>query len=83
MNLEKGKKSNFLNLNSFIYQDSKEFEAAIASQRTKQKELIGQLKIQLEELENYAYEMGEAGLPQSIIMEKQRAIIGMLRKKKN
>lgn len=42
----------------------------------KQKELIGQLKIQLEELENYAYEMGEAGLPQNVIMEKQKVIIG-------
>lgn len=42
----------------------------------KQKELIGQLKLQLEELESYAYEMGEAGLPQSVIMEKQKTIIG-------
>lgn len=60
----------------FSFQDSKEFEAAIAAQRMKQKELIGQLKVQLEELENYAYEMGEAGLPQNVIMEKQKVIIG-------
>ncbi|KAK6620145.1 hypothetical protein RUM44_006545 [Polyplax serrata] len=66
-----------------LHQDSKEFEAAIAAQRMKQKELIGQLKVQLEELENYAYEMGEAGLPQNVIMEKQKVIIDELKDKLN
>lgn len=47
------------------------------AQRTKQKELITQLKNQLEDLEKYAYETGEAGLPQSVVMERQRVIIGM------
>ena len=35
------------------------------------------LKQQLEDLESYAYETGKAGLPQSIVMEKQKVIIGM------
>jgi hypothetical protein len=46
------------------------------AQRAKQKELISQLKNQLEDLEKYAYETGEAGLPQSVVMERQRVIIG-------
>lgn len=45
-------------------------------QREKQKNLITQLKFQLEELESYAYEIGEAGLPQSVILEKQKLVIG-------
>jgi len=46
------------------------------AQREKQKELITQLKSQLEELEKYAYETGEAGLPQCVILERQKVIIG-------
>jgi hypothetical protein len=46
------------------------------AQRVKQKELISQLKTQLEDLEKYAYETGEAGLPQSVVMERQKVIIG-------
>ncbi|KAB7493977.1 RUN domain-containing protein 1 [Armadillidium nasatum] len=41
----------------------------------RQKELIEQLKQQLEDLEYYAYQTGEAGLPQSILLQKQRVII--------
>lgn len=44
-------------------------------QRTKQKELICQLKSQLEDLEKYAYETGDADLPQSMILERQNIII--------
>jgi hypothetical protein len=47
-------------------------------QREKQKDLIHQLKTQLEELESYAYETGDAGLPQSVLLEKQKLVIGML-----
>jgi hypothetical protein len=50
------------------------------AQRAKQKELISQLKSQLEDLEKYAYETGEAGLPQSVVMERQRVIIGEFNK---
>lgn len=44
----------------------------------RQRELIEQLKQQLEDLENYAYQTGEAGLPQSIVLQKQRVIIGII-----
>lgn len=47
----------------------------MALQRTKQKELICQLKSQLEDLEKYAYETGDADLPQSMILERQSIII--------
>lgn len=53
-------------------------EEKMLAQRAKQKELISQLKTQLEDLEKYAYETGEAGLPQSVVMERQRVIIGEL-----
>lgn len=49
------------------------------AQREKQKELITQLKSQLEELEKYAYETGEAGLPQCVVLERQKIIIGKLK----
>ena len=42
----------------------------------KQRDLMQQLKTQLEDLEHYAYETGEAGLPSSVVLEKQRVIIG-------
>jgi len=47
----------------------------MALQRTKQRELISQLKSQLEDLEKYAYETGDADLPQSVILERQNIII--------
>jgi hypothetical protein len=46
------------------------------SHKVKQHELIEQLKQQLEDLERYAYETGEAGLPQTLIVERQKIIIG-------
>lgn len=52
-----------------------EVETKMALQRTKQRELIGQLKLQLEDLEKYAYETGGAGPPQSVILERQNLII--------
>lgn len=50
-------------------------ESKMALQRTKQRELISQLKSQLEDLEKYAYEMGDADLPQSVVLERQSIII--------
>ncbi|XP_066944735.1 RUN domain-containing protein 1-like isoform X2 [Macrobrachium rosenbergii] len=50
---------------------------------TRQKELIEKLKQQLEDLENYAYQTGEGGPPQSKVMEKQRVIIEQLKGKLN
>lgn len=46
------------------------------SHRLKQQELIRELKQQLENLEQYAYETGEAGLPQTLVVERQKVIIG-------
>lgn len=48
------------------------------SHKAKQQELIQQLKQQLEDLERYAYETGEAGLPQNLVVERQKVIIGWL-----
>ena len=45
-------------------------------QREKQRDLITQLKSQLEELEVYAYETGEAGLPQSVLLDRHKLVIG-------
>jgi len=46
------------------------------AQREKQKDLIHQLKVKLEELESYAYETGEAGLPQSVLLERHKLVVG-------
>jgi hypothetical protein len=48
----------------------------IQVQRERHKDLIGQLKIQLEELESYAYETGDAGLPQSVLLERHKLVVG-------
>lgn len=51
-------------------------------QREKQRELIIQLKTQLDDLEKFAYQEGNYdSLPQSMVMEKQRVIIDELIKK--
>ena len=51
----------------------------VEAQRIKQLQLIGQLRDQLEDLEQFAYEMGESGPPSTVVMEKQRVIIEQLR----
>lgn len=60
--------------NSGELKDS-ELESKMALQRSKQKELITQLKTQLEDLEKYAYETGDADLPQSVVLERQNIVI--------
>ncbi|XP_043466603.1 RUN domain-containing protein 1-like [Leptopilina heterotoma] len=60
-----------------------ELESKMALQRTKQKELISQLKTQLEDLEKYAYETGDADLPQSVVLERQNIVISHLKEKLN
>ncbi|XP_072045047.1 RUN domain-containing protein 1-like isoform X2 [Amphiura filiformis] len=59
----------------------KEHESKITQQREKQMELISQLKNQLDDLEQFAYEDGNIELPQKKVMEKQSAIIDELREK--
>ncbi|GCC38841.1 hypothetical protein chiPu_0022975, partial [Chiloscyllium punctatum] len=45
----------------------------LEAQRQKQKELIIQLKTQLDDLETFAYQEGSyESLPQSIVLERQR-----------
>nr|CAG4637708.1 EOG090X03YR [Chydorus sphaericus] len=51
------------------------------SHRLKQHQLIEQLKQQLEDLERYAYETGEAGLPQTQVVERQKIIIDQMKSK--
>ncbi|XP_062387711.1 RUN domain-containing protein 1 [Sardina pilchardus] len=54
----------------------------LEAQREKQKELIVQLKTQLDDLERFAYQEGSYdSVPQSVVMEKQRVIIDELIKK--
>ncbi|MED6264839.1 hypothetical protein CHARACLAT_019234 [Characodon lateralis] len=54
----------------------------LEAQREKQKDLIFQLKIQLDDLERFAYQEGSYdSLPQSVVMERQKVIIDELIKK--
>ncbi|XP_078385858.1 RUN domain-containing protein 1 [Cetorhinus maximus] len=54
----------------------------LEAQRQKQRELIIQLKTQLDDLETFAYQEGSyESLPQSIVLERQRVIIEELIKK--
>ncbi|KAL0993327.1 hypothetical protein UPYG_G00106160 [Umbra pygmaea] len=71
-------------------QDSQQLENAterekrerLEAQREKQKELIVQLKTQLDDLERFAYQEGSYdSLPQSVVMERQKVIIDELIKK--
>ncbi|XP_022094161.1 RUN domain-containing protein 1-like isoform X2 [Acanthaster planci] len=59
----------------------KEHESRISQQREKQMELISQLKSQLDDLEQFAYEEGSGELPQNMVLEKQNVIIEELKKK--
>lgn len=54
---------------------SEDKESKVDIERSKQMELILQLKTQLQDLEKYAYETGLADLPESIVMERQNMII--------
>ncbi|XP_059204992.1 RUN domain-containing protein 1 [Centropristis striata] len=71
-------------------QDAKQLENSserekrerLEAQREKQKDLIFQLKTQLDDLERYAYQEGSYdSLPQSVVMERQKVIIDELIKK--
>jgi RUN domain-containing protein 1 len=67
-----------LNLNNSLFHEN-----VIDEQRKKQKELIDQLKNQLQDLESYAYESGDLEIPSSVILEKQKVIIDELKEKIN
>uniref|UniRef100_A0A1B0EX81 Uncharacterized protein n=1 Tax=Phlebotomus papatasi TaxID=29031 RepID=A0A1B0EX81_PHLPP len=57
--------------------------SSVEWQRTRQQELIQQLKSQLEDLEKFAFESGEPVLPQSMLVEKQKVIIDEFKSKIN
>ncbi|XP_045175317.2 RUN domain-containing protein 1-like [Mercenaria mercenaria] len=58
----------------------REHETKLSEQREKQRELITQLKSQLEDLETYAYETGESKeIPTSKQIEKQKVVLDQLR----
>ena len=50
----------------------------LAVQRKKHADLIQQLKTQLEDLESYAYESGEAIVPSNLLQERQKLVMGKL-----
>lgn len=56
---------------------------AVRLRRAQQQELIEKLKDQLRELELYAFEVGEAGVPQDIVLERQRVILNELKVRMN
>ncbi|XP_017654204.1 RUN domain-containing protein 1 isoform X2 [Nannospalax galili] len=59
-----------------------EKQERLETQRERQKDLILQLKTQLDDLETFAYQEGSYdSLPQSVVLERQRVIIDELIKK--
>ncbi|XP_077549437.1 RUN domain-containing protein 1 isoform X1 [Haemaphysalis longicornis] len=64
-----------------LAETEREQEEKLEQQRQKQKELIQQLKEQLEDLEKYAFETGDAGMPSSMLLERQSVIIEQLKEK--
>ncbi len=61
-------------------QSEREKRERLEAQREKQKELIFQLKTQLDDLERFAYQEGSYdSLPQSVVMEKQRVCMMITR----
>lgn len=56
-----------------FFQGEREKQEQIEVQKEKQRELILQLKTQLDDLETFAYQEGSYdSLPQSVVMERQR-----------
>ncbi|CAH1153711.1 unnamed protein product [Phaedon cochleariae] len=63
--------------------DEASLAEAVRLRRSQQKELIERLKSQLRELEQYAFESGEAGIPQDVLLERQRVILNELKTRMN
>lgn len=63
--------------------DEASITEAVRLRRTQQKELIDKLKSQLRELEQYAFENGEAGIPQDVLLERQKIILNELKTRMN
>ena len=58
-------------------------QKVLDEQRKKHADLIQQLKGQLEELESYAYESGEAIVPSNMLLERQRIVMEQLKSRLN
>ncbi|TMS36058.1 hypothetical protein L596_003321 [Steinernema carpocapsae] len=56
-------------------------EDAMKQRKDKQTELIGQLRDQLRDLETFAYQSGDAGLPSNEVMLRQKAVLDKLHHK--
>lgn len=69
------------NLSNPILLEGMSHEKIIAEQHMKQKELIEQLRSQLQDLESYTYEPGQSDLPSNVVLEKQKVIIDELKDK--
>lgn len=63
--------------------DEASLAEAVRLRRHQQQELIERLKSQLRELEQYAFESGEAGVPQDVLLERQRVILNELKTRMN
>uniref|UniRef100_A0A8C0QSF0 RUN domain-containing protein 1 n=3 Tax=Chelonoidis abingdonii TaxID=106734 RepID=A0A8C0QSF0_CHEAB len=65
-----------------LFQGERENQERIEARKERQRELIMQLKTQLDDLETFAYQEGSYdSLPQSMVIERQRVIIEELIKK--
>ncbi|MEJ1285444.1 RUN domain containing 1 [Cricetulus griseus] len=74
--------SHFAQVQFRLRQSEQEKRERLETQREKQKELILQLKTQLDDLETFAYQEGSYdSLPQSVVLERQQVIIDELIKK--
>nr|CAG4643118.1 EOG090X03YR [Ilyocryptus agilis] len=62
-------------------ENSSDHATKMESHKIKQHELIEQLKQQLQDLEQYAYETGEAGPPQTLVVERQKVVIDQMKSK--
>lgn len=63
--------------------DEANLAEAVRLRRAQQLDLIEKLKSQLRELELYAFEVGEAGVPENIVLERQRVILKELNVRMN
>nr|CAH7742400.1 unnamed protein product [Callosobruchus chinensis] len=63
--------------------DEASLTEAMCMRRAEQKELIERLKSQLRELEQYAFDHGEADVPQDVLLERQRVILNEIKIRMN
>lgn len=69
--------------NSIVSEIKQEVTTEETEQKKKQEAIIQELKHQLDDLENFAFQQGRGGVPQSIVLEKQQIILEQLMSKLN